>query len=232
MRLQRKRHVVALAYALGVCSAAGLFGASAQDQRILVTVTGSNIIPRVEGETSLPVQVITHEDIERANIQTAAELVNTLSANMSYGAFNETQSMNGGASQPGFAGASLRGLGYNRTLILLNGRRIANYAFSQNGGDLNSIPVSAIKRVEVLKDGASAVYGSDAIAGVINFILRQDYRGAEAYAQYSSPEHTGGYSTHYNAAAGYGDSPRPTISRRSTSTIPPATVFPPTSIRR
>jgi iron complex outermembrane receptor protein len=58
---------------------------------------------------------------------------------------------------------------------------------------------------EVLKDGASAVYGYDAIAGVINFILRKDYRGAQAYAQYSSPEHTGGYSTHYSAGAGYGD---------------------------
>ena len=71
---------------------------------------------------------------------------------------------------------SLRGLGYQPTLVLLNGRRIANYAFTASGVDLNSIPLSAIERVEVLKDGASAIYGSDAIAGVINFILRKDYQ--------------------------------------------------------
>jgi iron complex outermembrane receptor protein len=174
-------------------------------QDIKLTVTGSNIIPRIEGETALPVQVITREEIERANIQTAAELMNTVSANMSFNAFNETQSIAGAPFQPGFAGPSLRGLSYNRTLILLNGRRLVNYALSANGVDLNFIPVEAIERVEVLKDGASAIYGSDAIAGVINFILRKNYRGAAAYAQYSSPEHTGGYSTHYSASAGYGD---------------------------
>ena len=170
----------------------------------MVTVTGSNIIPRIEGETALPVQVITREDIERANIQTAAELLSTVSANMSFQSYHEAQAM-AGSSQPGFAGASLRGLSYNRTLILLNGRRVVNYALAANGVDLNFIPIAAIDRVEVLKDGASAIYGSDAIAGVINFILRMDYQGAEASAQYSSPEHTGGYSTHYNATAGFGD---------------------------
>ena len=66
--------------------------------------------------------------------------------------------------------------------MLLNGRRVANHAFSGNSGigvDLNVIPLAAIDRVEVLKDGASAIYGTDAVAGVINFILRQDFRGAE-----------------------------------------------------
>ena len=211
MRLQCKRIAVALAYALVVASVAGLFSTSAQAQRTLVSVTGSNIVPKIEGETSLPVQVITRDDIERANIQTAADLVNTLSANMSALGYSETQALGPGSAQPGFAGASLRGLGYARTLILLNGRRVANYAFNNTlgvgaaGVDLNFIPVSAIDRVEVLKDGASAIYGTDAIAGVINFILRKDYRGAEAYAQYTSPEHTGGYREHYNVVAGYGD---------------------------
>lgn len=168
-----------------------------------IIVTGSNI-PRIDGETSLPVQVITREEIERANIQTAAELVGTISANMSFQAANEAQALVGSGA-PGFAGASLRGLSYNRTLLLLNGRRVVNYAFSSNGIDLNSIPLAAIERVEVLKDGASAIYGSDAIAGVINFILRKNYQGADAYAQYSSPEHTGGYSKQFTVTAGYGD---------------------------
>jgi iron complex outermembrane recepter protein len=157
------------------------------------------------GETALPVQVITREQIERAGIQTAAELLNTVSANMSFNSFSETQAITGGSGQPGFAGASLRGLAYQKTLILFNGRRIANFALGTKGGDLNAIPLSAIDRVEVLKDGASAVYGADATAGVINFILRKDYQGAEAYAQYTSPQHTGGYSKRYNFAAGYGN---------------------------
>jgi len=188
---------------LGVCSAVGLSSGSPQD-RILVTVTGSNIVPQIEGETALPVQVITREDIERANIRTAAELLSTVSANLSFGSYFEAQGM-AGSGQPGFSGASLRGLSYNRTLILLNGRRLVNYAFAANGVDLNAIPLAAIDRVEVLKDGASAIYGSDAIAGVINFILRKSYQGAEVYAQYGSPEHPGGYSSQYSATAGFGD---------------------------
>jgi iron complex outermembrane receptor protein len=201
MRFQRKKVAVALAYAVG--SAAALLGTSAQ-AAIIVPVTGSNIVPKIEGETSLPVQVITREDIRKAGIQTASDLVNTLSANMSYNAYAETTAL-GDAAQPGFAGASLRGLGYNKTLVLLNGRRVANYAFNSAGVDLNSIPLAAIERVEILKDGASAIYGTDAIGGVINFILRRDYQGAEVYANYSSPEHTGGYIERYNASAGFGD---------------------------
>jgi iron complex outermembrane receptor protein len=177
------------------------------DARIRMVVTGSHI-PTIERETALPVQIITREEIDRANIQTAAQLVNTISATMSYSGFNEAQALggqNGGIGQAGFAGAALRGLGYQATLVLLNGRRIANWAFTTLGGDLNSIPLAAVERVEVLKSGASAIYGSDALAGVINFILRKDFQGAAAYAQYTSPEHTGGYSKHLNVAAGYGN---------------------------
>ncbi len=170
-------------------------------------MTGSNI-PTIERETALPVQIITREEIERANLQTAAQLVNTISAAMSFGAFNEAQALggrNGGIGQAGYAAAGLRGLGYQATLVLLNGRRIANWAFTTLGGDLNSIPLAAVERVEVLKSGASAIYGSDALAGVINFILRKDFQGTAAYAQYTSPEHTGGYAKHFNVAAGYGN---------------------------
>ena len=94
------------------------------------------------------------------------------------------EALNGAATgQPGFSGASLRGLGASETLVLLNGRRVANYAFTYSRGqgvDLHTIPLAAIERVEVLKDGASAIYGSDAIGGVINFVTRKDYKGVEA----------------------------------------------------
>jgi iron complex outermembrane receptor protein len=181
-------------------------GPESVDARIKVLVTGSNI-PTIERETALPVQIITREEIDRANIQTAAQLVNTISATMSYSGFNEAQALggqNGGIGQAGFAGAALRGLGYQATLVLLNGRRIANWAFTTIGGDLNAIPMASIERVEVLTNGASAIYGSDAVAGVINFIMRKEFQGLDAYAQYTSPEHTGGYAKHFTLAGGYG----------------------------
>jgi iron complex outermembrane receptor protein len=167
-----------------------------------IEVTGSNIFQRIESETSLPVQVITRDDIVRANLNTAAEIVYTITANIN--GVNEFSAV-GTSQQPGLAAASLRGLGPMNTLVLLNGRRIANYAFTTIGGDLNSIPVAAIERVEILTDGASAIYGSDATAGVINFIMRKQMEGVEAYAQYTSPEHTGGYAKQFTAGAGYGD---------------------------
>jgi iron complex outermembrane receptor protein len=172
---------------------------------IKVFVTGSNI-PTVAGESALPIQVITRDEIERTNLQTAAQLVNAISATTSFGAFNEAQALaNTATGQAGFAGSGLRGLGYQATLVLINGRRIANYAFTTLGGDLNAIPLSAVERVEVLKDGASAVYGSDAVAGVINFILRRNVQGAEVNAQYTSPEHMGGDAKHVSVTAGHGD---------------------------
>jgi iron complex outermembrane receptor protein len=144
-----------------------------------VEITGSSL-KRIEGETALPVQVIKRADIEKTGVTTAAELLRNISASsalVSDGA-SITDSTGG---QRGLNGANLRGLGVSSTLVLLNGRRLANFASpGDNAGvDLNSIPAGAIQRVEVLKDGASAVYGTDAIGGVVNFITRQDYDGAE-----------------------------------------------------
>ena len=91
--------------------------------------------------------------------------------------------VNGAASY-----ASLRSLGAKSTLVLLNGQRVAGYAFSQlrNVVDLNTIPTAALDRIEVLSDGASSIYGTDAIAGVVNIILRKDYKGVEVGAQVAS----------------------------------------------
>ncbi len=171
--------------------AAGV-AAQAQDapaQR--VEITGSSI-KRIEGETALPVQVLKREDIEKTGATTASELVKTLSANtapLSDGA-SITDSTSG---QRGFNGANMRGIGVSSTLVLLNGRRLANFASpGDNAGvDLNNIPAGAIERVEVLKDGASAIYGTDAIGGVINFITRKDYRGADL-ALYAAGTQEGG----------------------------------------
>src|SRR6185436_12303094 len=189
-----KRHMRAFLCALALRTALPVAFAQDADSnaataREKVFVTGSNI-PTIDRETAVPVQIITREEIQRANIQTAADLAQTISANVSYGNFTENQAT-AFASSPGLAAASLRGLTAQRTLILVNGRLIANYALAGTVTDLNVIPLAAIERVEVLKDGASAIYGSDAIGGVINFIMQQEFRGVYATAQYSSPQHTG-----------------------------------------
>jgi iron complex outermembrane receptor protein len=167
-----------------------------------IEVTGSHI-PRIEGESGLPIQIITREELINGGVQTMQELLERISANQSLGGFNEAQGLN--SNKPGFTAASLRGLGFVRTLILLNGRRLAPYAAGGYSVDLSAIPASALERVEILKDGASAVYGSDAIGGVINFILRKDFQGVEVNANYFATEHGGGNNGRVNATAGYGD---------------------------
>jgi iron complex outermembrane receptor protein len=155
-----------------------------------VEITGSSI-KRIDAETALPVQVIRREDIERSGVTTAAELLSKVSA--SAAALTDGSSFTDLPGQRGFNGANLRGVGVSSTLVLLNGRRLANFASpgGNAGVDLNSIPAAAISRVEVLKDGASAIYGADAIGGVINFITRNDYTGADVSAYHSSTQHGG-----------------------------------------
>jgi len=202
MKFQRKKVATALGYALGVGGALSLLPGLVVAQDIRVDVTGSNI-RRVEGESGLPVQTITRQDIERTGVQTSGELLTRLSSNQSSGNFNDAQGI--GTNLNGFAGASLRGLGYQRTLVLLNGRRVANFATAGTGVDVNSIPLAAVERVEILRDGASAVYGTDAVAGVINFILRRDYRGAELFAYYGDSEQGGAETKRGSISGGYGD---------------------------
>jgi iron complex outermembrane receptor protein len=177
--------------------------AAPADQPARVEITGSNIA-RVEGESGLPVQVITREELQRGGVQTMQELLERISANQSFGGFNPALGI--GNSVVGFTAASLRGLGSERTLVLLDGRRLAPYALS--GGqsvDLSAIPPSAIERVEILKDGASAIYGTDAIGGVINFIMRKDFRGVELNADYFATQHGGGNNGRVSLTAGKGD---------------------------
>ncbi|MFL6626287.1 MAG: TonB-dependent receptor domain-containing protein [Vitreoscilla sp.] len=168
-----------------------------------VEITGSSI-KRVDAETSLPVQTVTREQIDKLGVTNTEQLLQNISANSSAGGMTSMQ--NAGQSTYGEATASLRGLGSQRTLVLVNGRRIANYATDGTSVDINSIPLSAIDRVEVLKDGASGVYGSDAVAGVINFILRKDFHGIEATAYYGKPTTSGGgKSGKFGLVAGFGD---------------------------
>jgi iron complex outermembrane recepter protein len=169
-----------------------------------IEITGSSI-KRIEGEAALPVLVITRAEIERGGTTTAGELLTKISANAA--ALTDGASFSDIGNQRGFNGANLRGIGVSSTLVLLNGRRVANFASpgDSSGVDLNSIPSAAIDRVEVLKDGASAIYGTDAISGVINFITRAAYRGIDLSAYYADTEHGGAGKTILTASGGFGD---------------------------
>jgi iron complex outermembrane receptor protein len=141
-----------------------------------VEITGSNI-RRSEAETASSVITVNRADIERSGKSTVAELLQTLAVD-NQGSVPTTF---GNGFAAGASGISLRGLGTASTLVLVNGRRAAPYGLADDGQkqfvDLNSIPTDAVERVEVLKDGASSIYGSDAIAGVVNIILRRDFQG-------------------------------------------------------
>ena len=170
-----------------------------------VEVTGSSI-KRIDGETVLPVETIRREDIDKIGVTTAAELLQKLTSNV--GGLTDGASISDvSGNQRGFNGANLRGLGVSSTLVLLNGRRLANFASpGDNAGvDLNNIPAGAIQRVEVLKDGASAIYGTDAMGGVINFITRKDYQGGDIGVYALGTQHGGAGKLAFNASAGYGD---------------------------
>jgi iron complex outermembrane receptor protein len=190
MLMKSFRNVPKLAVTLTALAAQAYCGqalaqSTSTQQLERVEVTGSNI-KRTSKEASSPVDVITAKDISAAGVKNVLELMKTLVPAIGNDGFNDTPNQNGFSRAVSTVG--LRNLTATSTLILLNGRRMtpSAYANPNNGTstlyDLNSIPISAIARVEVLKDGASAVYGSDAIGGVINFITRNDYQGIEVKA--------------------------------------------------
>ncbi|MEN3293458.1 MAG: iron complex outerrane recepter protein, partial [Burkholderiales bacterium] len=200
---------VRLIYSGGMVIGLGLIAQPALAQQAAgetqrVEITGSNI-RRAEAETASPVQTLNRADIEKSGKTTVAELLQTLAVDnqgsvpMSFGS-----GFAGGAS-----GISLRGLGAASTLVLLNGRRVAPYGLADDGQkvftDLNMIPVEAVERVEILKDGASAIYGSDAIAGVVNVILRKDFVGSTAKVTYGQSRYHDGRDVRAAMTHGFGN---------------------------
>ena len=161
---------------------------SAEEQKIeKIQITGSRL-KGVDMEGANPVQVFSREDMAKRGYDSVGSFLRDLPQASSAGTFTENGGVGGADGAPaGSSGVSLRGLGSSSTLVLVNGRRVAVDSFT-NGFDsfvnVNAIPMSALERVEVLTDGASSVYGSDAIAGVINFILRKDVEGHEVSVSY------------------------------------------------
>ena len=194
----------ALATALVVSATDAMAQTTQQLDR--VEITGSSI-KRIGAETALPVQTITRNDIERAGVSNVEQLMQTISAMASSN--NITAASTSGATTLGLSGVSLRALGTQRTLVLINGRRVSPYGYGFTNDsvsvDVNAIPLSAIDRIEILKDGASAIYGSDAIAGVVNFILRREYKGVEAQAEYGAARSDSGSIFRASVSGGWGD---------------------------
>jgi iron complex outermembrane receptor protein len=166
-----------------------------------VEITGSRL-RRTDSETPAPVQVITREEIARSGAASLQEVLQKLPANNS-GTFNEGTTADG----YGAATVSLRGLGPGSTLVLINGRRVAPFGFTGTATfvDVSQIPLAAIERVEVLLDGASAIYGSDAVAGVVNVILRRSYRGVEVAGGIGTSTHGDANERRASATFGVGD---------------------------
>ena len=148
-----------------------------------IEVTGSRL-RRVDTETASPIYTIDRAAIESSGVTTLGELLQEMPSIS--GAATNPQVNNGGGD--GASTVSLRGLGSERTLSLLNGRRLGP------SFDINSIPINLIERVEVLKEGAGAIYGSDAVGGVVNFITRKDYTGMDIAVQYGESSEKDGQS--------------------------------------
>lgn len=190
-----KSHKKVLA-ALVPCLLAGEAWAQAASSEV-IQVTGTRL-NRAEAETALPVTVITKEDIAATGQTTVAEVLRTITFNTQGSSVPIT-----GSTGQGVTDVNLRGLGFGRTLVLINGRRIpVDSAFFGFAVSTTFVPLGAVERIEILREGASAVYGSDALGGVVNIILRREFAGVEGHVEFAKPEASGGESQIYSLVAG------------------------------
>ena len=164
-----------------------------------IVVTGS-MIPRPASETSTAITIITAKSLKNMGLTNVEQAVDDVTSNVP--GVNVAQSV--GQFTGGGSYADLRGLGAGRTLVLLDGHRLANNVVAGNAVDINGIPFSAIQSIQVLREGASAEYGSNAIAGVINFITKKDYQGGEINVDLNHPQETGGGSGNASFTWGHG----------------------------
>lgn len=175
---------------------------SAKTQQI--EITGSNI-RRSDKETPSPIQTITAAELKNSGYTTVSDVLRDITAN---GQGTLSQSFNG-AFAAGASGISLRGLTVGATLVLIDGHRMAAYPLSDDGQrpfvDISSIPFDAVERIDIVKDGASAIYGSDAIAGVVNVVLKKSYDGTNITAETGTSHQGGGKTSHVSLIHGFGD---------------------------
>ena len=184
----------------------GLFASAAvsaeeQEQKVeRIEVTGSRI-KQVDMETSSPVTVLSAADIALTGEKTVADVLNNSSIN-AFGSWRGTSGYGSGASAT--SSINMRGLGSQATLVLLDGRRMPGTSSSSGStADTSQIPIAIVERIEILRDGASAVYGSDAVAGVINIITKKEFEGVQLDYSTEIPDVDGGNATRFSIATGY-----------------------------
>jgi len=170
-----------------------------------IIVTGTHIRGVTNPTTS--VQIYTRDDIDRTGVATLQDFIRRLPQNFNGGASDSTLSSVAGGGNAvntvGATGINLRGLGNESTLILVNGRRIAPGNTLGNFVDISMIPLNAVDRIEIVTDGASAIYGSDAVAGVVNFVLRRDLEGYETRLHYASDAQGGTHESEVGQVIGH-----------------------------
>jgi iron complex outermembrane receptor protein len=175
----------------------------AADQPIETVVVTGTLLHREE--TASPVTVVSRDQIEATGLTSTADIIRSLAADSS----GTIPTAFGNGFAAGSSGVALRGLTVNSTLVLINGRRTANYPLADDGErgfvDLNTIPLEVVNRVEVLKDGASSLYGADAIGGVVNIILDDTYQGAEGTVEGGTSQQGGGQMLRLTGTVGDGD---------------------------
>jgi iron complex outermembrane receptor protein len=204
VKLKKLAHMIAL---IGVVAPAVAQEVQTQGPVQRVEITGSSI-KRIAKEGALPVEIISRKQLEEQGIVTAEQMIAVLNINGTGSdnlASNADVTSGAQRGNNGASSANLRGQGADSTLVLLNGRRVATYGMKGSAVDLNSIPMAAVERVEVLKDGASAIYGTDAIGGVINFITKKNYHGLEAQVFDDTTQHGGANIARLSVTGGFGD---------------------------
>ncbi len=179
---------------------------SANEEEAII-VTGSRI-KRDPNNSSLPLEIITPQDLTREGISSPEQLISHLTTNGN-GADNlaSNSDVTTGAQRGtnGLSAANLRGQGAASTLVLLNGRRVAAHGLTGSAVDVNQIPLAAVERIEILKDGASAIYGTDAIGGVINFITKSNFQGVALNGFVDITEEGDSPRYRLSGTVGYGD---------------------------
>jgi iron complex outermembrane receptor protein len=173
---------------------------AAHPQTLQTIVVTGTMIPRTDSETAEAITILKSSTLRHLGVVNVEQALNTVTSNVPD--LNIAQSV--GTFSGGGTYADLRNLGSGRTLVLLDGHRLANNAFSGNAVDLSGIPFSAIQSIQVLREGASALYGADAIAGVVNFITKKNYQGAEINAELDHPQEAGGRSDQISFTYGHG----------------------------
>jgi iron complex outermembrane recepter protein len=197
--------LLAMAGISGVVSSAVAQEASpgAQPQQ-RITITGTRI-PRILAEEASPVQILTADDLAKSGYTTIWQVLGTITAN-GQGALSPNFAA---TAANGAAGVALRGLNVGATLVLIDGHRMAPFPIGDDGQrpfvDVSNLPFDAVERIEILKDGASAIYGSDAIAGVVNIILKRSFVGARLTADLGTSHRNDGSEARVAVLTGFGD---------------------------